>query len=92
MKAYMEERVMILAAYIIEHKATVRDTAKQFGVSKSSVHKDVAERLWEINRPMAKKVKSILQENKAERHLRGGQATKEKYQKMKNGEEMSKDK
>ena len=83
MKAYMEERITTLASYIIENKATVRETAKQFGVSKSSVHKDVAERLWEINRPMARMVKSVLQENKAERHIRGGRATKEKYRKMK---------
>jgi len=79
MKAYMEERIMMLAEYIIENKATVRKTAKRFGISKSSVHKDVAERLWEINKPMAEMVKEVLQENKAERHIRGGQATKEKY-------------
>lgn len=83
MKAYIEERAVTLANYIIEKKATVRDTARVFGISKSSVHKDVAERLWEINKPLAKSVKKILSENKADRHIRGGQATKQKYEAMK---------
>jgi len=85
MKAYIEERATMLAHYIIEHKATVREAAKKFGISKSSVHKDVAERLWEINQPLAKSVEKILSENKADRHIRGGQATKQKYEKIRTG-------
>ena len=83
MKAYIEERVVTLANYIVENNATVRDAAKVFGISKSSVHKDVAERLWEINKPLAKAVQVVLEKNKADRHLRGGRATKQKYEKMK---------
>lgn len=83
MKAYIEERAVALADYIVENKATVREAAKVFGISKSSVHKDVAERLWEINQVLAKSVQQILSENKADRHIRGGQATKHKYEKMK---------
>ena len=75
----MEERVIESAIYIIEHNATVRQTAKQFGVSKSTVHKDVSERLLKINPALASEVRIILDENKAERHLRGGMATKLKY-------------
>ncbi len=80
MKAYIEERAESLANYIVENKATVRCAAKVFGISKSSVHKDVAERLWEINQPLAKAVQVVLSENKADRHIRGGQATKRKYE------------
>lgn len=83
MKAYIEERVVTLANYIVENNATVRDAAKVFGISKSSVHKDVAERLWEINKPLAQAVQIVLEKNKADRHLRGGRATKQKYEKMK---------
>lgn len=83
MKAYIEERAVTLANYIVENKTTVRDAAKVFGISKSSVHKDVAERLWEINQALAKEVALILSENKADRHIRGGQATKQKYEMMK---------
>ena len=79
MKKYMEERVIESAIYIIEHNATVRQTAKQFGVSKSTVHKDVSERLKKINPSLAKQVRVVLDENKAERHIRGGMATKMKY-------------
>ena len=75
----MEERVIESATYIIEHNATVRQTAKQFGVSKSTVHKDVSERLLKINPELASEVREILNENKAERHIRGGMATKLKY-------------
>ena len=75
----MEERVIESAIYIIEHNATVRQTAKQFGVSKSTVHKDVSERLKKINPSLAKQVRVVLDENKAERHIRGGMATKMKY-------------
>lgn len=83
MKAYIEERAVTLANYIVEHDATVREAAKVFGISKSSVHKDVAERLWEINQSLAKSVQRILSKNKADRHIRGGQATKHKYEMMK---------
>ena len=83
MKKYMEERVIESAIYIIEHNATVRQTAKQFGVSKSTVHKDVSERLLKINPGLASEVRAILNENKAERHIRGGMATKLKYSQKK---------
>ncbi|KYO65375.1 MULTISPECIES: sporulation transcriptional regulator SpoIIID [Thermovenabulum] len=79
MKDYMRERVLAIASYIIETKATVRQAAKVFGVSKSTVHKDITERLSEINPIKALKVKEILEFNKAERHIRGGKATKKKY-------------
>ena len=79
MKGYIEERALQIAAYIIENNATVRQTAKQFGISKSTVHKDVSERLLKINPILANKVREILDENKAERHIRGGMATKLKY-------------
>ncbi|MDD6880386.1 MAG: sporulation transcriptional regulator SpoIIID [Firmicutes bacterium] len=79
MKDYIEERVLELAKYIIETKTTVRQTAAKFRVSKSTVHKDVTERLQEINPALAHEVKLVLENNKAERHLRGGMATREKY-------------
>lgn len=82
MKDYISERVITLAKYIVENKSTVRATAKKFGISKSTVHKDVSERLIKINKQLADKVREILLENKAERHLRGGMATKEKYKNM----------
>ena len=75
----IEERVVKLAQYIIDTKDTVRGTAKKFGVSKSTVHKDVSERLKFINRCLALEVRKVLDENKAERHIRGGLATKLKY-------------
>ena len=75
----IEERVIKLAQYIIDTKDTVRGTAKKFGVSKSTVHKDVSERLKFINRFLALEVRKVLDENKAERHIRGGLATKLKY-------------
>ena len=80
MKDYIEERVLELAHYIVSTKSTVRAAAKKFRVSKSTVHKDVTERLLEINPGLAAEVKSVLENNKAERHLRGGMATREKYQ------------
>ena len=80
MKDYIEERVYELAQYIISTNSTVRSAAKKFRVSKSTVHKDVTERLLELNPVMAAEVKDVLESNKAERHLRGGMATKEKYQ------------
>ncbi len=79
MRTYIEERAMAIAAYIIDESATVRQAAKKFGVSKSTVHKDVSERLVYINHAQAKEVRKILDENKAQRHIRGGLATKEKY-------------
>ena len=82
-KFTIEERAIYLAHYIIETKDTVRSTAKQFGVSKSTVHKDVSDRLLKINPILAKEVREILNENKAERHIRGGMATKLKYLKEK---------
>ncbi|WHH57592.1 sporulation transcriptional regulator SpoIIID [Petroclostridium sp. X23] len=81
MKVYIEERTVALAEYIIDNKATVRETAKKFGISKSTVHKDVTERLLKINPNLAENAKMILEENKAERHIRGGLATKKKYKK-----------
>mgnify|MGYP004586902133 FL=1 len=83
-KLSIEDRAILLAHYIIETKDTVRSTAKKFGISKSTVHKDVSDRLLKINPVLAKEVREILNENKAERHLRGGMATKLKYLKEKN--------
>lgn len=79
MKDYMEQRAINIANYIIESGATVRQTALVFKVSKSTVHKDVAERLEKINKSIWEQVKNILDKNKAERHIRGGLATKLKY-------------
>lgn len=79
MKDYIEKRVIEIARYIIEEETTVRQTARVFGVSKSTVHKDVTERLPKINPLVANQVKNILEVNKAERHIRGGRATKMKY-------------
>ena len=75
----IEERAISLAHYIIDSKDTVRGAAKKFGISKSTVHKDVSERLLYINKALALEVREILDENKAERHIRGGMATKLKY-------------
>ena len=79
MKGNIEERVITLAQYIIDNKATVRSAAKQYGISKSTVHKDLAERLPAMNRALYRQVKAVLEENKAERHIRGGIATRKKY-------------
>lgn len=78
-KQSIEERAISLAHYIIDSKDTVRGTAAKFGISKSTVHKDVSERLCSINPSLAQEVREILDENKAERHIRGGMATKLKY-------------
>ncbi|MBR0277009.1 MAG: sporulation transcriptional regulator SpoIIID [Clostridia bacterium] len=75
----IEERTVELAKYIIQNKCTVRESARKFGISKSTVHKDVTERLKKINPILAKEVRVILDENKAERHIRGGLATRQKY-------------
>ncbi len=79
MKGNIEERACQLALYIIENKATVRTAAQKFGISKSTVHKDLSERLPTFNMPLYHQVKAILDENKAERHIRGGIATRKKY-------------
>jgi putative DeoR family transcriptional regulator (stage III sporulation protein D) len=79
MKKYIEERAIEIANYIIDNNATVRQTAKKFGISKSTVHKDVAERLASIHPTLAGEARKVLDVNKAERHIRGGMATKEKY-------------
>ena len=79
MHGNMEERACRLAEWIIENKATVRAAAERFGVSKSTVHKDLTERLRELDRLSYEKVRLILEQNKAERHIRGGNATRQKY-------------
>ena len=79
MKTYIEERAIEVANYIIEQNATVRQTARKFGISKSTVHKDVTERLEEIDPSLAKRARVVLDVNKSERHIRGGMATREKY-------------
>ena len=79
----IEERAVKLAHYIIETKETVRSIAKTYGISKSTVHKDLTERLEKINPALAVEVREILDENKAERHIRGGMATKLKYSQAK---------
>ena len=78
MKDYIEERAITIANYIIDHNATVRQTAKAFGVSKSTVHKDVTDRLVQINPALARQARSVLDVNKSERHIRGGLATIDK--------------
>lgn len=83
MRSYIEERTVIVAKYILEKNTTVRQTAKTFGVSKSTIHKDITERLEEINPSLALEVKRVLEKNKSERHIRGGMATKLKYEKQK---------
>ena len=75
----VEERAVELGNYILEHKATVRAAAKRYGISKSTVHKDVAQRLKSIDPALYRGVKQILDVNKAQRHIRGGMATREKY-------------
>lgn len=83
MKDYITQRARMLASYIIENEATVRETAKKFSLSKSSVHKDVTARLEKISPALASEVKKVLEHNKEERHIRGGMATKKKYEMMK---------
>lgn len=82
MKNPVEQRAVELATYIIENNATVRVTAKQFGISKSTVHMDVATRLQKLNPQLYTQVRKVLDINKAQRHIRGGIATKEKYEKI----------
>lgn len=81
MRDYIENRAVEIARFIIENQATVRQAARYFGISKSTVHKDVTERLTNIDMDLAKEIRKILDINKSERHIRGGQATKEKYRK-----------
>ena len=81
-KVYIEERAIELAHYIIDTKDTVRGAAKRFGISKSTVHKDVTERLMKINPYLANEAKKVLDDNKAERHIRGGEATRQKYKQI----------
>lgn len=81
MKGIVEERAVELGEYIIQNKATVRKAAKKFGVSKSTVHKDVAQRLKYVDPQLYKEVKNVLEVNKAQRHIRGGMATRMKYKK-----------
>ncbi|MBP1926792.1 putative DeoR family transcriptional regulator (stage III sporulation protein D) [Sedimentibacter acidaminivorans] len=82
MKDYIERRAIEIAEYIINTESTVRQTAKKFGVSKSTVHKDVTERLPKLNPPVASEVKRVLLKNKSERHIRGGKATRLKYKEI----------
>lgn len=79
MQEHIRERVLTLSDYIIESGATVRQTASKYGISKSTVHKDMTERLPQLNEVTASRVRSILDKNKAQRHLRGGEATRQKY-------------
>ena len=79
LKDYIEERAISIANYIIENNATVRQTAKAFGISKSTVHKDVTDRLSQVNPVLAGEARKVLDVNKSERHIRGGLATREKY-------------
>lgn len=82
MKGMVEERAVELGNYIVQHRATVRAAAKAFGISKSTVHMDVAKRLQKINPNLYREVKAILDINKAQRHIRGGLATQKKYAQM----------
>ena len=79
MKGLPEERTLRLARYMIEQKATVRQTAARFGISKSTVHKDITTRLRQLNSGLYERVQAVLRVNKQERHIRGGMATREKY-------------
>ena len=79
----IEERTVMIASYIIETKCTVSEAAKKFGISKSTVHKDLTERLPKINKSLYESAREVLDENRQERHIRGGLATREKYLKQK---------
>ena len=81
MRDNLRQRACDLAVYIIDNQSTVRGAAKEFGISKSTVHKDLSERLPHYNRSLYQQVKAVLDQNKAERHIRGGLATREKYRK-----------
>lgn len=83
LKRYIEKRAIELAEYIVKNKCTVRSAAKKFNVSKSTVHKDVAVRMYDIDKSLLEKVRKVLDDNLETRHIRGGNATKEKYEKIK---------
>ena len=83
MKGMPEERAICLAQYMIENRATVRQTASKFGISKSTVHKDITSNLYRLNRSLYLQVREVMDINKKERHIRGGRATKEKYLRQK---------
>ena len=76
-----KERCVVLASYLVENRATVRSVASKFGISKSTVHKDITQSLKKVNKTLYYEAKSVLEQNKKERHLRGGEATKNKYKK-----------
>lgn len=82
LKGIVEERAVVLGEYILKNKSTVRAAAKEFGISKSTVHMDVSQRLRRINPQLFHEVKEILEVNKAQRHIRGGLATQKKYQEL----------
>ncbi|MBC7076317.1 MAG: sporulation transcriptional regulator SpoIIID [Syntrophomonadaceae bacterium] len=84
MQNYIRKRAVLVGQHILKNSSTVRQTAEVFGISKSTVHKDVSERLPRINKELAGQVKIILEKNKAERHIRGGEATRQKYAAIKN--------
>ena len=90
MKFTKEDRALVLGAYIAENSATVRDAARKYGISKSTVHKDVTEKLRVQNRELFERVRAVLDKNKAERHMRGGEATKQKYIQIKNSPDFCK--
>jgi putative DeoR family transcriptional regulator (stage III sporulation protein D) len=79
LKSYIEERAVEVANFIIKSNSTVRETARKFGISKSTVHKDITDRVEKIDPELARSVRKVLEVNKAERHIRGGMATREKY-------------
>ena len=89
LRDYIEERAEEIGQYIVESGATVRQTAKKFGVSKSTVHKDVTQRLKQISPKLYEQVKKVLEKNKQERHIRGGLATKEKYEHIRQEKNLS---
>ena len=77
-----KERCVLLASYLVENRATVRSVASKFGISKSTVHKDITQNLRRVNKSLYYEAKNVLEQNKKERHLRGGEATKNKYKRM----------
>ncbi len=79
MKDHIEERAVAVANFIVSSNSTVRETARRFGISKSTVHKDITDRVEKIDPELARSVRKVLEVNKAERHIRGGLATREKY-------------
>ena len=90
LKFTKKDRALVLGAYIAENSATVRDAARKYGISKSTVHKDVTEKLRVQNRELFERVRAVLDKNKAERHMRGGEATKQKYIQIKNSPDFCK--